>query len=1022
VKLWGREVRLAAGRALHTCECVARRGADRAAALASARALPETPATPHCTPSGTPLAEPMSDLRALLLTDIVDSTLLTQRIGDAEMARLWSAHDRAARDLLPSWRGREIDKTDGMLLLFEAAADAIGYALAYQEALQRLTPALKARAGLHMGSVTLRENSPADVARGAKPLEVDGIAKAIAARVMSVANGGQVLLTADARAALSDGAWLMQSHGHWRLKGVDEPMELFEVRADEGPFVPPPDAAKAYRVIRQGELWLPVREIRHSLPAERDVFVGREGALARLSRWVRSDARLISILGIGGSGKTRLATRYGWTWLGEFPGGVWFCDLAPAHSIDGIANAVAQGLDVPLGREDPIAQLGHAIAGRGRCLVILDNFEQVARHAESTVGRWLDRALQARFIVTTREVLGLACEEVLALPPLVPADALTLFVQRAEAAQPDFQPTPEDRAAIAPLVALLDGLPLAIELAAARARVMPPRTLLRRMSERFKLLASKGGRHDRQSTLRAAFDWSWDLLSPVEKAALAQLSVFEGGFTLEAAEAVLDVPPDDDAPWIVDVVHALVDKSFVRQRAGERFDLLVSVQVYAAEHLQTEKRYAGSGPSALVAAQRRHLRWFAALGPERATEGGCADLDNLMTACRRAESLGDADAAADALCGAWAALSLRGPFEAGAELAQAVCAMPRLSHRSAARAQATLADVLVTCGRPDRAHALYDQAAAHARAAGEQRCEAQVSERVGLLLEYGGRTQEAREHYMAALQMARALGDRELECRAMNGLGSADFTEGRMGDALSHYEQALALARDTGDRRMQGSLLGNLGTVHFETGRVDEAVTRSEEALAVARETGHRVLEGSTLCNLGMMYVVLDRLDDANAALRAALATTRELGHIRLESVVLCNLGIVTERLGRDEEARAHFEAALKIAQVLGDPRYEGQFLGYLGLLHARQGGHVDARRCLDAGEALLRSASDPYALGVLLSSRAEAHYLDGDTHAATASLAAAEAIAADLGAGPASELGLALGRVGRMLKSCVNC
>jgi class 3 adenylate cyclase len=434
----------------------------------------------------------MTGLSALLLTDVVDSTKLSQEIGDEAMARLWTAHDRAARDLLPTWRGREIDKTDGMLLLFEVAADAVSYALAYQKAVGMLTPALKARAGLHVGHVTLRKNDPSDVALGAKPLEVEGIAKAVASRIMSIAAGGQLLLSAEARRWLDDDQLRVQSHGHWRLKGVDEPIELFEARGVEGPFVSPPDSDKARRVIRQGQVWLPVCDIRHSLPAERGAFVGREEALTRLSHSIRSGARLVSVLGIGGTGKTRLVTRYGWNRLGDFPGGVWFCDLAPARSLNGILNAVAQGLNVPLGREEPVAQLGDAIAGRGRCLVILDNFEPVARYADRTLGRWLNRAAEACFVVTTREVLELAGEEVLALPPLSPADARTLFVQRAQAALPDFRPDAEDLIAITRLVTLLDGLPLAIELAAARMRVMPPRMLIGRMSERFKLLASKG--------------------------------------------------------------------------------------------------------------------------------------------------------------------------------------------------------------------------------------------------------------------------------------------------------------------------------------------------------------------------------------------------------------------------------------------------------------------------------------------------------------------------------------------------
>lgn len=959
----------------------------------------------------------MSELRALLLTDVVDSTRLSMRVGDAAMATLWAAHDRAARDLLPVWHGREIDKTDGMLLLFDAASDAVGYALAYQQALKGLVVPLKARAGLHVGPVTLRENSPSDVAQGAKPIEVEGVAKATAARVMSTAMGGQILLSADARQSLGAVGLRLQSHGHWRLKGLDEPLEVFEVGDDEAPFFPPPDSDKAYRVVRQGELWSPMREIRHSLPAEGDAFVGRVDALAELSRRIQSGARLVSVLGIGGSGKTRMVTRYGRSWLGEFPGGVWFCDLASARSADGIASATAQGLDLPLGRDDPVTQIGNAIAGRGACLVILDNFEQVARHAPQTLGRWLVRADLARFVVTTREVLGLAGETVLALPPLPPTEGAALFAQRAQAANPDFQPNPEDQAAIAPLVALLDGLPLAIELAAARVRVMPPRMLLARMSERFKLLASKGGRLDRQSTLRATFDWSWDLLTPPEKAALAQLSVFEGGLTLEAAEAVLDLSDCGDAPWTVDVVQSLVDKSFVRTRGDDRFDLLVSVQVYAAEHLEAEGHYAGSGPQALAAAQLRHLAWFAALGPIRAAAGRCADLDNLVTACRRAVALGAADLATSALEGAWAALSLRGPFETGVELAESVCAMPGLNDRAAAHAQSVLAISLVTCGRSGPARALYDRALACAQAASDRSCEAMLTFRLGSLQESSGRMLEARAQHTAAIQMARELGDRHLECLANSGLGNIDVVEGHMDEALSHYERALTLASETRDRHMQGNLLGNLGKLHMEIGRTGEAQVRCEQSLAMARDSGNRRLESRQLCNLGMLYIVLDHPADSEAASKAALVIARELGDLRIEAIVRCNLGIVIERQGRPDEAQAEFEASVDLARGLGDPIAEGQFLSYLGLLHARQGRHDEARNSLASGETLLRSASDAFGLGVLLTSRAEALHLAGDTVAATASLAAAATIAAEVGAGPTSEIGLALARVRELIE-----
>ncbi len=954
-------------------------------------------------------------MRALLLTDVVDSTKLSMQLGDAAMARLWTAHDRAARDLIPAWRGREIDKTDGMLLLFDSATDAVAYALAYQQALAALSPPLFARAGLHVGAVTLRENASADVARGAKPLEVDGVAKATVARVMSLALSGQILLSDAARDALGACSQRIQSHGHWRLKGLDEPMELFEVGEAHTSFAPPQDTVKAYRVVRQVDRWVPASAIRHNLPAERDGFIGRSQALAELSRRIQDGARLVSVLGMGGTGKTRLATHFGWYWLGDFPGGVWFCDLSAARGLDSLVQAVAQGLDVPLRQGDAAAQLGQAVAGRGRCLVILDNFEQVASHAMHTLGPWLDRAAEACFIVTTREVLGLPGEEVLALPPLPNADGAALFRQRARSAHPEYQFSDEDEAAVVPLVALLDGLPLAIELAAARVRVMPPRTLLLRMDERFKLLSSKSGRLGRHATLRATFDWSWELLAPAEKSALAQLSVFEGGFTLAAAEAVIELAPFDDA-WPPDLVQSLVEKSFVRHRGDGRFDLLVSVQVYAAEHLRTPGRLPGSGPQALAAVQRRHLQCFADLGPESAAEGRGAELDNLLTACRRAIDLGECDLAVSALEGAAAILSLRGPFETGAELAAAVCALPGLSHRSAARALAARGQALHACGQLAAARGAYDEALSRARNAGDRHAECEVLRCLGVVQGDEGHSARARELHGAALSIALELGDRRLECRAFNSLGTIEVGEGESAVALQHFESALSLARAIGDRRMQGNLLGNLGSLFVDIGRIDEAQRSTEEALAIARKTAHRRLEGNSQCNLAMILYVQNRLEESAAASRAALVVARELGHVQLEGVALCNLGIAVERLGRPDEALAHYEFALRIARAFGDPRMEGEYLGYLGLLHARQARPEDARRCGAAGEALLRAVSSPFGLGMLLAGRAEAHHLAGDIEAAAQALAEAGDIAIRHAAGPGSDLRLALARVAALL------
>lgn len=963
---------------------------------------------------------------ALLLTDLVDSAALAERLGDEPMALIWAAHDRMARDLLRQWNGREIDKTDGFLLMFGAANDALGYALDYHRALtqiERETVAadgaplrLRARAGMHVGAVTVRETPAADVAMGAKPIEVDGVAKPLAARVMATALGGQTLITSAARDALGDVPQRLLSHGHWRVKGLPAPLELWEVGDPGAPFVPPPDAEKAYRVVAQGDLWLPVRDVKHSLPAERDAFVGRRKTLLDLAQRLAEGARLVSLLGLGGSGKTRLATRFGWSWLGDYPGGVWFCDLAPARSVEGIYNAVAQGLDLPLGPGDPCVQLGQVIASRGRCLVILDNFEQVARHAEETVGSWLARAQEARFLVTTREVLGIVGEEALALAPLQTDDAQQLFLKRAASAKRDFHPNDEDQAAITQLVRLLDGLPLAIELAAARVRTLAPRALLARMSERFKLLASAGGRLDRQSTLRAAFDWSWDLLPEADKSALAQLSVFEGGFNLEAAEAVINLDTVADAPWTLDVVNSLVDKSFVRPLEGERFDLLMSVQAYADEHLRTEGRFSGSGPAALQAAWARHSQWFGSLGPARAIENACVDIDNLAVACRRAVLSGQAELAAETLVGAWAAINLQGPFQAGIELAEMVCGLGQLPPLAAARAHHVLGSALEAQGQRGRAVSHYELSLAHAQAATNPAAVATVQVRLGALHAREGRTELALHELGQALVCAKSIGQFELQCAALNGLGTLEFEQGRMGQAQVHYEAALALARRHSDPHWLSILLANLGNLHGALGRVEQARQLCEEALQIARQRGDRQREGALLNSLAMLNCLLGNLYEARSAATDAHTLSRELAYARLECGALETLGLIDAHAGQTELARENYRQALKLATELGNQRTTAQIRCQLGLAKARLKETSEGLDEIHEGLKFLRPAAEPSSLILALCALAETAWLAGLWTEAQAAAVEARTLAAAGHAGPGTEPGLALLQLEKVL------
>ena len=349
------------------------------------------------------------NLRALLLTDVVDSTKMSEQLGDAAMAVVWTGHDRAARDLLPVWRGREIDKTDGMLLMFDSAADAVAYAQAYHRAIGALPVPLRARAGLHVGAVILRENAADDVARGAKPLEVDGLAKPTAARVMSLANGGQTLLTPEALHALGDTDLVTQSHGHWVMKGVLEPVELFEVGSDARHFSSPPDSDKVYRVVRAGERWLPVKEIPNNLPQAQTSFVGREREIAELKARL-AGTRLITLLGMGGLGKTRLSLQVAAETLHDYPDGAWFIDLTAIRDPALVASVTARALDIADEPGRPLLDTLCAQLRLRRLILVFDNCEHLGISVARLVDRMLAACANLTVLATSREALAVPDE------------------------------------------------------------------------------------------------------------------------------------------------------------------------------------------------------------------------------------------------------------------------------------------------------------------------------------------------------------------------------------------------------------------------------------------------------------------------------------------------------------------------------------------------------------------------------------------------------------------------------------
>lgn len=798
-----------------------------------------------------------------------------------------------------------------------------------------------------------------------------------------------------------------------------------------------------------------------ALPAERDAFLGREIECRDLEQLL-AGARLVTLVGAGGMGKTRLAIHAAARILRAWPGGVWFCDLTEARSAEGVTAAVADAFGVQFGPGDLVAQLGHAIATRGRCLVILDNFEQVVGHARSTVGRWLERAAEARFLITSREKLGLGeVEQLLAVGPLPSESALELFTARARRLLPALELGGEEAEAAREIVRLVDGMPLAVELAAARMRVMSAARILARMQKRFTLLT--GGTGARHETLAMAIDVSWELLSPWERSAWVQCSIFEGGFTLEAAENVVDLRAWPEAPWIVDVVQSLVDKSLLRKqsttdRAGEgvpeaRFGMLVSLAEYARLKL---------GESPAVATERmaeeRHGHWYARLGTSEAIQqlrrrdnakrAGALEreFDNLIAACRRALDRGDAATAVAVYSAAVMVLAWRGPFSLGVALGQEILTRLSLDRAQEARARRGLGLMQWLAGNVEESRAHAASALALAREVSDRSIESSALGSLGVIETHHGRLAEGAAHLEVALAIARELGDQVLETGTLNSLSITRRAQGRMEDSVACGQRALEVARALGDRQLEGNALNTLGIALHVQGRFDETRAHYEAAIAAYRETGFRRFEGNVNNNLGLLHYDQGRLSEAHAHLQAALRINRELGYRHSEGLVLTDLGSLYRSLGRNEEARAHFELAERIVRELGNRRLEGYLRGARGRFHdaqgdvtaaradyeaalvihrelndrrseggilahlagllLREGSYGPAQEALAAGEPLLRQLNARCELGHLLCARAELEFASGTPSVACAALKEAEELAAWIGSGPDSDLG----------------
>jgi predicted ATPase/DNA-binding SARP family transcriptional activator len=624
------------------------------------------------------------------------------------------------------------------------------------------------------------------------------------------------------------------------------------------------------------------------VPTPPTPLLGRERELAALADLIRrDDARLVTLTGIGGIGKTRLALELVRRLGAEFRHGSAVATIASLRDPALVAQAILEALEIPESGQDPEEELVRALAG-SELLLLVDNFEQVLPAARS-VARLLEAAPTLKVIVTSRAPLHVAAEQEFPVPPLADDEAAELFIARAQAANPDFALSEQNAAAVAELCARLDGLPLAIELAAARTKLLPPAALLSRLGNRLELLT--GGRRDaprHQQTLRMTLDWSYDLLGPDAQRLFAQLGVFAGGCTLPSAEAVCT----GDGP-VLEGLASLVDESLVLQRetvAGEpRFSMLEIVREYALERLSAS----GEGD----ATRRRHLEHFVAFAEE--AEPKLADRDqiawfarvedehdNLRAAIAFALDTGDSSSALRLVVGVRRFWQIHGYLAEGRQaLESALAATP--DEPSELRAIAlNMAGILAgEQGEFDAARVRFNAALEDARAAESMRAISSALVNLGNLAFYGGELDAARHLYKESIEYFASLGDDRGQALAKENVGLMALTADDVPEAVTWLSGALELARDAGDDREIGAASRSLAAAMIELGELAQATSLLAESLALARELGEP--HGIAVCldtfaGLAATGGEVERaatLFGASDAVRASIGAQRQPDH-----------------------------------------------------------------------------------------------------------------------------------------------
>lgn len=643
-------------------------------------------------------------------------------------------------------------------------------------------------------------------------------------------------------------------------------------------FTLEPEAAE-----EQPPAW-PLPPRRHNLPAQLTSFIGREQEIDEV-RGLIASKRLVTLTSVGGTGKSRLSLQVAAQVLDEFDDGVWFVELAPVSDERRVAHAVASVLGVKEEAGRPIIEALARFAGDRRMLLVLDNCEHVLHASAEVAKQLLQAGERLKILASSREQLHVSGEAIYAVGALDDAEAMRLFVDRTMAVQPGFEVTTQNSHHVLEICRRLDGLPLAIELAAARMRAMSVETVAARLNDCFRVLTGGDATAlPRQQTLRASIDWSYNLLEIAERVLLRRLAVFAGGWTLEAAESVCS-GGDVDRDAVVDLLTHLVDKSLVQfDRKAARYRLLETVRQYAAELL------AASGDSDEV--RTRHLRHFVAFAEHARSEiAGPAQGLWLTRLDVERENLLTAHAWCDQVA-TGAAFGLQ--LAAAMNLYWVNRGLMQLGHRITVEALSRASD-----GVRDRARwrALFD---------------------AGQLAYFMGRYAEARRYLEESLAIGRELGEKVCIAKPLQPLGGACLGEGDLATARRHLEEAVEQARQTGDKREVACALNALAQLCRVEGKLDVAHTMFDNMVAMLREVGDHETMAVGLLNLAMVAIARNSVQAAAALLVEVLAVNEEVASRALgQSVLETSCGLAAMR--KDwERAACYFGAAEAISASTG--------------------------------------------------------------------------------------------------------